>query len=180
MSTYFEQFGHNCNLKSENDKKFDEIVKSKNFFIKFLINWTVVDISWINDTSHLKSYAAIVNERLYHAENFLGTIHPQSKFKSIWEVYIAIVILIGLFYKPFQFMHYFKLSEGDKIGSVPIIFFVNISCIVDIILRFFIGYYDEKIGSVSIAKLLSLCPQFLKGELNFRSSWSVVKLRGII
>jgi hypothetical protein len=148
-------------LQSENDKKFHELIESKGVFKKLLILWTVANTALINDKSHLKSYASIVNERLYHAEHYLGVIHPYSKFKALWEVYIAIVILAGLFTKPFKFLLYFDHDLTNDIGNIPLIFFVNVSCIVDIFVRFNVAYYDKKLGKVGIENS--------KNPLNHRS-----------
>lgn len=140
---YFEAFGHTCNLKIDEDFQF--FLNNRPPIYRFLIKWTSIDPKSETTTQYFNSHASFVNGTKYHLENHPLTIHPLSRIKFIWEIIMATTFLTGLIYSPLQYLDYVDMSEikGD-IGNLTIMKTVKIISILDMILRFFCGYVDEK------------------------------------
>lgn len=63
---------------------------------------------------------------------------------------MAVNILTGLIYGPLQYLDYIDDDETTDVGNLALIKIVKIICVIDMILRFFCGYVDEKNFSVSV------------------------------
>lgn len=61
---------------------------------------------------------------------------------------MASMFLTGLIYVPLQYLDYLD-HDVAFIGNLIIIKTVKLTCLVDMILRFFCGYVDEKKFTVS-------------------------------
>jgi hypothetical protein len=144
--SYFKTFGHTCGLKIDED--FENYLNNRPPLHRFLIKWTSIDVKSEITTQYFSSHAAVVNGMKHHLDSHPITIHPFSRFKFIWELVMASMFLTGLIYVPLQYLDYLD-NEESHIGNLIIIKTVKLTCIVDIILRFFCGYVDEKKFTVS-------------------------------
>lgn len=151
MRKYFERFGHTCEWEVE-----EELVKflaGKSRLKQTCIKWTTLDIASNSAQQHFNSYSAIVNEMKFHLENHPTTIHPFSRFKQLWELFMIAVFLCGLIYSPLQYLDYVDMNSSDA-GNIRIMKSVKILCIIDMALRFFMGHLDEPSFAVSIKLFL--------------------------
>lgn len=156
MQEYFKVFGHNCNVKTEKQKRFESFLQSKNKFVQFIINIIVMDSSLANSTQNIKSYAAIMNEKICHLENNLWTIHPYSLFLLYWNFVVALSILVGIIYSPLQCVKYFSdnLTQKEfRIHNTTMV--VTSICTLDMLVTFFAGFDDKKLGVRAIDKIFS-------------------------
>jgi hypothetical protein len=130
---YFEKFGHYCALNKDGD------------VINRLQRWTTVDPTSKLSLLHFNSHSAIINERKFHIENHPLIIHPFSSFKMLWEILMILALLICLVYDPLQYLHLLNPKCSHVDWS-----FINIVCVIDIFLRFRMGYWDENNFKASI------------------------------
>lgn len=155
MNKYFENFGYYCEI--EVDKAFNKYLKSKNKLQRFLINSTIINPTSQRTFCFYRSFSEIVSDRDEHVENYLGSIHPLSKFCCCWHVIMTFIFLSSLLYIPVQYFDYIDLKDDDIIESIPYMMFINFFCVFDIVLRFLIGYFDFsqfKVGSFAIVIFL--------------------------
>lgn len=136
---YYEKFGHVCKLKNEDDflKKH---LKGRSKLKKIIIKWTTIDPQSYVGTEFFNSHSSVVNEMKSHLQNHPMTIHPFSRFKFIWEFFMATIFLVGLIYVPLQYMDYVDDNQENDFGDMMIMEVVKISCIVDMVMRFFMGF----------------------------------------
>jgi hypothetical protein len=151
MMRYFEKFGHTCGLTDCDDLK--RILGSKPWLTRTVFKWTSIDPSSEITTQFYNSYCAVVNGTEHHLRKYPLTIHPFSRFKFIWECFMASVFLIGLIYVPLQYLDYVNKHSKDTIGNLTLMKSVKTACIVDMFLRFFIGFVDEKKFIVSMREI---------------------------
>ena len=142
MREYFEKFGHFCELNLDDD--YQNYLNGKTKFKRNLIKWTTIDPASPLTLQYFKSNLTIYNDRKMHLNLYLGTIHPFSRFKFVWEVVMIIIFLIGLIYHPLQYFSYVDRNREDDAGNIFLMGLLKIFCIVDIILRFFIGHFDNE------------------------------------
>lgn len=145
--SYFENFGHTCGLKIDAD--YRSYLNNLPPLYRFLIKWTSIDPKSEPTMQYFKSHAAIVNGTKFHIENHPITIHPFSRFKFIWEFVMAVNFFTGLIYGPLQYLDYIDDNVESDIGNITLIKIVKFICVMDMILRFFCGYVDEKKFTVS-------------------------------
>lgn len=146
MKKYFENFGHKCKLEDDEEEEFDiEGSRINRAFTK----WKTVDPTSILTLQHFSSHAAIVNERRSHLQYFPSTFHPFSRIVMVWECFMLLVFSFGLIYGPLQFVLSTDERAVDPIESVIIMLVAKIFCLLDMVRRFFTGFYDEKIDRVS-------------------------------
>lgn len=145
---YFENFGHTCGLKIDGD--FGSYLESLSPLHRFLIKWTTIDPKSETTMQYFKSHVAVVNGTKFHIENHPITIHPFSRFKFYWEFIMAFNFLTGLIYGPLQYLDYIDDDKTTDIGNLTLMKFVKFNCVMDMILRFFCGYVDEKKFEVSL------------------------------
>lgn len=142
MKKYFEKFGHTCELNyDEKAENLDQgrIKKAKEAFVK----WATIDPTSNLTLQHFNSHSSIVNERKFHLENHLMTIHPFSRTKMIWECFIVLVFLCYLVYGPLIFFDYVRENTKTYLEDISNMKSMNIFCIIDMVTRFFTGYVDE-------------------------------------
>lgn len=175
LMSYFENFGHTCGLKIDAD--YRSYLNNLKPLDRFLIKWTSIDPKSEPTMQYFKSHAAIVNGTKFHIENHPITIHPFSRFKFIWELVMAVNFLTGLIYGPLQYLDYIDDDETTDIGNITLIKIVKFICVMDMILRFFCGYVDEKKFTVSREKInfLSFCRHKKSSEEKIMSLWRVVE-----
>jgi hypothetical protein len=150
MQRYFTNFGHNCEL--DVDESFrTSFLNDKGKVRRTIIEWTTIDPISNLTLQHFNSQAAIANERKFHLEYHPKTIHPFSKFKFIWECLMAFVYLSGLIYSPLQYLDYVDKDENTNVGNLHIMKLVKSICLIDMALRFIIGYFDERTFTVSLS-----------------------------
>lgn len=128
---YFEIFGHFCELNDDGD-------------VNKIQRWTTLDPTSKLTLHHFNSHSAIINERKQHLESHPFIIHPFSNFKMLWEMLMIFVLLICLVYDPLQFLH--LLEEQSLHVDLS---FINIFIVIDIIIRFSMGFWDENNFKVS-------------------------------
>ena len=136
---YYEKFGHVCSLKDDEDL-LGIHSSGRSLLRKIIIKWTTIDPQSYIATEFFNSHSSVVNEMKSHLENHPMTIHPFSRFKFIWEFFMAAIFLIGLIYAPLQYMDYVDDNLENDFGNVMIMEVVKISCIVDMVMRFFMGF----------------------------------------
>lgn len=147
---YYEAFGHTCSLKVDED--YRNYFFSRPPLHRFLLRFTSIDPRSEPTKQFFNSHSAVENGTKLHLDNHPLTIHPFSRFKFIWELIMAANFLVGLIYAPLQYLDYLN-DACVGIGNLTIMKTVKIFCIVDMILRFFCGYVDEKKFTVSIQKI---------------------------
>lgn len=143
----FENFGHTCGIKMDGD--MPSYLNNLPPLHRFLVKWTSIDPKSEATMQYFKSRAAIANGTKFHIENHPLTIHPFSRLKLIWELVMAANFLTGLIYGPLQYLDYIDDDETTDIGNLTLIKIVKFVCVMDMILRFFCGYVDEKEFTVS-------------------------------
>lgn len=148
MKKYFRLFGHDCEVAT------DRSPESRDGWLRA----KAIDFITINPTSnltlqHFNSYATIVNERRRQLQLYLTTIHPFSQFKFLWEVMMLGWFLLGMWYAPMLFLLYFDDSAASSVGNLTIMWSVKIACIIDMIIRFFMGYWDDLNFVVSFRRM---------------------------
>lgn len=141
MREYFEKFGHFCELNLDDDYK--SYLNGKSKFKRTLIKWTTIDPASPLTLQYFKSHTTIVNDRKKHLESHLGSIHPFSRFKFVWETIMIVVFLVGLIYHPLQNFNYVDNNEDDNAGNILLMGSLKVFCIIDIVLRFFFGHFDH-------------------------------------
>ncbi|CAG9797693.1 unnamed protein product [Chironomus riparius] len=160
---YYEIFGHVCTLKDEEDLLQKHLI-GRSKFKKFIIKWTTIDPQSFVATEFFNSHSSVVNEMKSHLENHPMTIHPYSRFKFIWEFFMATIFLVGLIYVPLQYMDYVDDNLENDFGNVMIMEAVKISCMVDMVMRFFMGF--EKNYEIILDKK-QIAREYLRGLFVF-------------
>lgn len=144
MKKYFENFGHTCELSDDDDKEFKED-KTKKAFTK----WKTIDPTSALTLLHFNSHSSIVNELQHHLLYFPSTLHPFSRLIMVWEWFMLLVFLFGLFHGPLTILLYVEDMSVSKSGSMAVMMVVKIICIFDMIRRFFTGFVNERSNMVS-------------------------------
>ncbi len=147
MSTYFQNFHHTCGLKI--DGNFESYHREVSHFHRFPIKWTSIDPKSETTMQYFKSHAAVVKATKFHIENHPNIIHPLSQFKFLWESLMAVNFLTSLIYCPLQYLDYVNNDRSTNIENILLIKIVKFICVIDMTLRFFCGYVDEKKFEVS-------------------------------
>jgi hypothetical protein len=136
---YYEKFGHVCALKD-----YEDLLRihssGRSELRKTIIKWTTIDPQSYIATEFFNSHSSVVNEMKFHLENHPMSIHPFSRFKFTWELFMAAIFLVGLIYVPLQYLDYVDDNLENNFGNVIIMEVVKISCIVDMVMRFFMGF----------------------------------------
>lgn len=145
---YYEAFGHTCSLKIDED--YRNYLSNRPPLHRFLIKFTSIDPDSEPTKQFFNSHAAVVNGTKLHLDNHPLTIHPFSRFKFIWELIMIATFFSGLIYAPLQYLDYVDNESKGSIGNLAIMKTVKTLSSVDMILRFFCGYVDEKKFTVSI------------------------------
>lgn len=156
---YFEKFGHTCSVKS--DEVLENYLENRSRLQQAVVKWTTIDPQSEITTEFFNSHSSVVNGMRFHLEQHPTTIHPFSRFKFVWECYMILVFLNGLVYAPLLYMYYVNNNPHEHFGNILVMQLIKVSCIVDMILRFFTGFVDEKNFKVSIcfylfSKLISI------------------------
>lgn len=141
MRKYFEKFGHFCELHLDDD--YQNYLNGMTKFKRKLIEWTTIDPASPLTLQYFKSYLTICNDRQLHLNSYLGTIHPFSRFKFAWELVMIVIFLIGLIYHPLQNLNYVDKYIEDDAGNIILMGLLKVFCIIDIMLRFIIGRFDD-------------------------------------
>jgi hypothetical protein len=139
---YFEKFGHYCKLNYDGDEDS----------LKLFQKWTTIDPTSKLSLLHFNSHSAIINERKIQVQNHPFIIHPFSSFKMLWELIMILVYIFLLIYEPLQFLHLLKYKQWHVFWS-----FINVFSVIDIILRYFMGFWDEnnfKVSTIQIKILI--------------------------
>lgn len=144
---YFQKSGHSCAVKSDAD--IEIYLNNLSPLNRFLVKWTSIDPKSELTVQYFKSHAAIIVATKLHIENHRITIHPFSRVKFLWECVMTLNFLTGLIYGPLQYLDYIDDDETTDIGNIALIKIVKALCVMDMVLRFFCGYVDEKEHSVS-------------------------------
>lgn len=134
---YYEKFGHVCTLKAHEDFQIHSNKRSK-------LRNAIIKCTSINQQSHIaseffNSHSSVVNEMKFHLENHPMTIHPFSRLKFMWEIFMAVIFLIGLIYNPLQYMDYVDENIENTFGDISLMVVVKIASLMDMIMRFFMG-----------------------------------------
>lgn len=147
MKEYFEKNGHVCELSLEGDPESCPWARTARFR-QLLVKWTTIDSTSNLTLQHFNSHWTIFAATKFHLKNHPTTIHPFSRFTTVWEGVMMIVFLCALIYDPLQYLDYIVDFE-DNVGDMPINKLVKAFCIVDMMIRFFTGYLDERKFEVS-------------------------------
>lgn len=151
MKKYFEKFGHTCDLKVEEEPETPRSLVKR-------IQKVFIEYSTINPLSNLtlqyfNDHANIMTERRLHLEKHPSSIHPFSRIKFYWEFIMALVFLIGFIAGPLQYLVYIDQHKEELFpGNFLLMKGVKIICLIDMIVRFFAGYWDEENFMVSTWK----------------------------
>jgi hypothetical protein len=141
MRKYFETFGHTCELP-------DEGIEDASWR-RWLFKWTTIDPTTQLTRQNFNSYSTIVKERKFHLTSHPLAVHPFSRLKFVWEAFMLVTLLCGLIYAPLQYLDYVDKNEETDVGNLLIMKWVKSFCIVDVVTRFFTGYFDERSFAVS-------------------------------
>ena len=144
MKKYFEKFDHTCDLNVEEDLKDSQNWVSR--FKKAVIKWTTID-PYSNLTSfYFNNHSSITNEMNFHQQKYPRTIHPFSRIKTVWECVMSLVIFMGLIGSPLYY-HLFVNNNRDReafLGNCIMLKIVKAFSLLDILVRFHVGYYDRR------------------------------------
>lgn len=86
---------------------------------------------------------------------------PDSVFKSNWDLFISVVLIISCLITPYRmaFVDEEKLKEFDR--WIYLVYSIDMLFLIDIIIIFNSSYYDEDYETVTDRKLIA--KQYLKG-----------------
>ncbi|CAG9764681.1 unnamed protein product [Ceutorhynchus assimilis] len=163
--TPFSKYGHDCTLEEVPEEFEYGNIPSKgciNKCMRWIIRMCTVSESSKMYTHHLRSYGAICKERQRQAISYGFRIHPFSRAYLIWSFILMFAILALIFCTSLDFLFYntknaFVFSIYWRIleSLLTVIFIINV------MLSFFTGYYDEPKQEVILEfKLVVL--QYLK------------------
>lgn len=142
MKQYFKKFGHTCDLKVEGSGEIP-FADKKNWLRKKLVEWATIDLTSNLTLQHFNSFSTAVHGKKSHLEEHPFTIHPFSRFRLIWECLMICSFLTGLIYIPLQYIDY-VVDDADNIGNLFIMEVTKTVGIVDMVMQFFSGYWDQK------------------------------------
>lgn len=145
MKNYFQKFGHTCELNEDvEDTQTDARWWSQTF-----VEWMTVNPTSNLTLQHFNSHSAVVRERKFHLMNHPTTIHPFSHFKAAWDCFRVLGLLSGLIYEPLQYLDYVDNNDYSDVVNLSVILCVKFFCIVDMLLRFFMGHLEGHNFAVS-------------------------------
>lgn len=87
----------------------------------------------------LKSSAAIYLEKQRHLQSHYHMVHPFSKLRVVWEVFMVFILCTLLLYIPVDVCF---AKKENIIGRIPRILLDTV-CMMDIVLSFVTGYQDS-------------------------------------
>lgn len=156
MEQYFKKFGHTCNLKVRDEDEIP-VADNKNWFREKLFEWSTIDLTSNLTLQHFNSYSTAANAKKRHREEHPLTIHPFSRLKMAWECVMLFSFLIGLVYIPLQYLDYVDDDASNNVGSLLIMKVTKALGVVDMVVIFFSGDWDQKNFEVSFkVKLLKV------------------------
>lgn len=142
MKKYFEKFDHTCDLEDEEEP--DESQERFERLRKLIIKWATIDPLSNLTMQHFNTYSNIKHEMKRHLQRHPMIIHPFSRIKCFWEGVMTFVLLAGLITSPLEFLVYTDRAKESFVGRFTLLRIVKTVCIVDMISRFFTGYWDEE------------------------------------
>ena len=74
------------------------------------------------------------------------TIHPNSKWRKLWDAYLSFWLLYSCIVTPIN-LAFFDPNPGDPLFAIDMI--IDFSFLVDVIMNFFTGFYDKE-GAVKM------------------------------
>ena len=113
----------NNNFINENIKKENSFNpnKNKNIFRKLI--------------KIKKVYDSYSDEEIGYLQHNDFIIYPKSKFKYFWDFFIFVLVYVSIFFCPLSIAFDYKTNFN---------FFIDIIFICDLILNFFMGFYDNE------------------------------------
>lgn len=148
MEQYFKKFGHTCNLKLKDSDKTPAADK-KNWLRKKFVEWSTIDLTSNLTLQQYNSYSTAVRGRKRHLEEHPLTIHPFSRLKMAWECVMIFSFLTALIYIPLQYLDYVDDDATNNVGSLLIMKTTKALGVLDMVVNFFSGYWDERNFKVS-------------------------------
>ncbi|KAL3274166.1 hypothetical protein HHI36_015580 [Cryptolaemus montrouzieri] len=135
--------GHKCNLVEEVEP-VAKFIKSGWFvpFRRTLKNYLTVSEKNPMTKAHLKSTYRIRLENMRHLDKFYCMIHPFSDGRFYWDTTMLVVYTLQLQAVPILIIASDDLTTAPSYW-ISLLIFLNAFCLLDIIISFFSGYYDE-------------------------------------
>lgn len=143
MEQYFKKFGHTCNLKAV-DSDETPATDKKNWLREKFVEWSTIDLTSNLTLQHYNSYATAVRGRKRHHEEHPLTIHPFSRLKMTWECVMIFSFLAALIYIPLQYLDYVDDDATNNVGSLLFMKTTKTLGVLDMVVNFFSGYWDER------------------------------------
>lgn len=139
---------HHCELPPEEDI-IVKYIDSGLFVFKRRIfrRWLIVDPLNYRSMAFLKSRAAIRYEQQRHLQYYYNTIHPFSKFRSVWETIVLTVIGIFLMILPMEVASTY-LYDSLFIPTI----FLDVMLTLDLIFEFFTGFFHQITRKIILSK----------------------------
>ncbi|KAL3273507.1 hypothetical protein HHI36_014947 [Cryptolaemus montrouzieri] len=141
--------GHKCALVCEADTVSKHIKSGICIPLRrFLRKSMIISSRDPRAKFYAKSLDRLKMEESRHLEHYYSVIHPFSDFHFFWQSIMTIVHLLILLILPIYCLGDI-VDHGEKIRGMDILFlFFTIACFINIIMCFFIGYYDKNTDKV--------------------------------
>ncbi|KAL3272598.1 hypothetical protein HHI36_014068 [Cryptolaemus montrouzieri] len=163
--------GHECSLSLAEDplsvylNDGPCVLLRRKFKQMFLISET------LNKTKMVfRSSLRIGMEKQRHLRYFYWTIHPFSKFRFYWEIFMGFIFLTTMIYMPLYGIN--VLNPLTERWSNKYYHCLNLICIFDVIVTFFTGYLDKNSETV-VLNLRQVFKHYLFGYLIFDITASI-------
>ncbi|XP_043477975.1 potassium/sodium hyperpolarization-activated cyclic nucleotide-gated channel 1-like [Leptopilina heterotoma] len=136
---------HKCNFINQNEKR--NIFLTNGLFTdmrQWIRNLFIMSRKLPFARNILKSTAAVNYEINRQIKFYPYMIHPFSRFRVCWVMFLVTFTILALFVIPVLNAFYFEMQKD----WYPITIFIDIIFLLDIILNFLTGYYDIQTRNV--------------------------------
>ncbi|KAJ8674391.1 hypothetical protein QAD02_005653 [Eretmocerus hayati] len=154
---------HKCRQPPPEDE-VDKAMIGRSAFVRWLTHQRILAKSHYYAQTCLKSKSAINFEISQHLHNFPFMIHPFSPFRNFWDVVMAIFTMITLILTPVISAFFFN-ADADSL-ALHTILFIDCIMMLDVVLNFTTGYFDQTTKSVSLDPKVVFA-KYLKGAFIF-------------
>ena len=88
-----------------------------------------------------KNLGSIDENKHKKSKNNCRTIHPNSRWRKVWDAYLSFWLLYSCIVTPIN-LAFFDPNPGDPLFAIDMI--IDFSFLIDVIMNFFTGFYDKE------------------------------------
>lgn len=142
------KFSHDCSLRRNTISHLPKNFPDASWRDKVKRKWRksiLVSIEHPQVFLYLKSAASVEKESRRQVQEFPGfIIHPLSKFRKFWNIYIFFVMFTSQFLTSFSIGLFYHLENSIVDAFHAIMFFTNFVLIIEALLQFRTGYIVQE------------------------------------